>query len=170
MAFLKVSNLVKKFDSIIAVNNISFKVEKGEFLTLLGPSGCGKTTTLRCIAGLEKSEQGDIYVGEKLLQSAEKKVFVEPDKRGFGMVFQSYAIWPHLTVFDNISYLYGQLAFHQGWYSAPELPSMNATFPLEPQPFGVSTIGVSNSSLNHFVPLTVQSFSFDSYFGMFIMV
>ncbi|MBA7713421.1 Maltose/maltodextrin import ATP-binding protein MalK [subsurface metagenome] len=104
MAFLKVLNLVKKFDSVTAVDDISFQVEKGEFLTLLGPSGCGKTTTLRCIAGLETSNHGEIYIGEKLMLSTEKNVFIEPDKRGLGMVFQSYAIWPHLSVFDNIAY------------------------------------------------------------------
>ncbi|NIS59903.1 MAG: ATP-binding cassette domain-containing protein [Proteobacteria bacterium] len=104
MVFLKVMNLVKKFDSVTAVDDISFEVEKGEFLTLLGPSGCGKTTILRCIAGLETPDQGDIFIGEKLVLSREKDVFVQPDKRGLGMVFQSYAIWPHLSVFDNIAY------------------------------------------------------------------
>jgi iron(III) transport system ATP-binding protein len=104
MAFLSVLNLIKKFDSIPAVDNISFEADKGEFLTLLGPSGCGKTTTLRCIAGLEKSDQGEIYIGDKMVVSTTKNIFVEPDKRGLGMVFQSYAIWPHLTVFNNIAY------------------------------------------------------------------
>ena len=104
MVFLKVLNLVKKFDSVTAVNDISFEVEKGEFLTLLGPSGCGKTTILRCIAGLETPDQGDIFIGEKLVLSTGKDIFVQPDKRGLGMVFQSYAIWPHLSVSDNIAY------------------------------------------------------------------
>jgi iron(III) transport system ATP-binding protein len=104
MAFLRVSSLVKRFDSQTAVDHISFEVEKGEFLTLLGPSGCGKTTTLRCIAGLETPNEGDIYIGERLVVSGREKVFVSPDKRELGMVFQSYAIWPHLTVFDNVAY------------------------------------------------------------------
>jgi iron(III) transport system ATP-binding protein len=104
MPFLKVSNLVKNFDSHAAVDHISFAVEKGEFLTLLGPSGCGKTTTLRCIAGLETPDEGEIYIGEKLMVSGQGNVFVAPDKRDLGMVFQSYAIWPHLTVFDNVAY------------------------------------------------------------------
>jgi iron(III) transport system ATP-binding protein len=104
MAFLKVSDLVKNFDSHAAVDHISFDVEKGEFLTLLGPSGCGKTTTLRCIAGLETPDEGEIYIGEKLMVSGQGDVFVAPDKRDLGMVFQSYAIWPHLTVFDNVAY------------------------------------------------------------------
>ncbi len=104
MVFLKVLNLVKKFDSVTAVDDLSFEVEKGEFLTLLGPSGCGKTTILRCIAGLETPDQGDIYIGEKLVLSTGQGVFIQPDKRGLGMVFQSYAIWPHLSVSDNIAY------------------------------------------------------------------
>lgn len=104
MAFIKISDLVKKFDSVTAVDQISFEVEKGEFLTLLGPSGCGKTTTLRCIAGLETPDEGEIYIGDRLVFSGKEKVFITPDKRDLGMVFQSYAIWPHLTVFENIAY------------------------------------------------------------------
>jgi len=104
MAFVKVQRLTKKFDSVIAVDNVSFEVKKGEILTLLGPSGCGKTTTLRCIAGLERPDQGEIYIGDKLVSSTEKKIFVPPEKRELGMVFQSYAIWPHMTVFQNIAY------------------------------------------------------------------
>jgi len=105
MVYLKVFNLVKKFDSVTAVDNVNFEVERGEFLTLLGPSGCGKTTILRCIAGLETPDRGDIYIGEKLVFSTDKDIFVQPDKRGLGMVFQSYAIWPHLSVADNIASL-----------------------------------------------------------------
>ncbi|MBW1999330.1 MAG: ABC transporter ATP-binding protein [Deltaproteobacteria bacterium] len=104
MAFLRVLDLVKRFDSVVAVDRVSFEIEKGEFLTLLGPSGCGKTTTLRCIAGLETVENGEIYIGDRLMVSAKKNIFVEPHQRGLGMVFQSYAIWPHLTVFDNVAY------------------------------------------------------------------
>lgn len=104
MVYLKVLNLVKKFDSVTAVDNVNFEVERGEFLTLLGPSGCGKTTILRCIAGLETPDRGDIYIGEKVVFSTDKRIFIQPDKRGLGMVFQSYAIWPHLSVADNIAY------------------------------------------------------------------
>lgn len=104
MVYLKVLNLVKKFDSVTAVDNVNFEVERGEFLTLLGPSGCGKTTILRCIAGLETPDRGDIYIGEKVVFSTDKGIFIQPDKRGLGMVFQSYAIWPHLSVADNIAY------------------------------------------------------------------
>jgi len=104
MAFVKVQELTKKFGSVIAVDNISFEVEKNELLTLLGPSGCGKTTTLRCIAGLEKPEHGEIYIRDRLVFSSQKKIFIPPDKRRLGIVFQSYAIWPHMTVFQNIAY------------------------------------------------------------------
>lgn len=104
MTFLRVFNLVKRFDSLAAVDGISFEAEKGEFLTLLGPSGCGKSTTLRCIAGLETPDEGEIYIGDKLVVSRSQNVFWAPDKRDLGMVFQSYAIWPHLTVFENIAY------------------------------------------------------------------
>lgn len=104
MATLKVENLTKKFSSVVAVDNVSFEVAEGDFLSLIGPSGCGKTTTLRCIAGLEKPDGGRILLGEKRLTSIEEGVFVPPYKRNFGMVFQSYAVWPHMTTFDNVSY------------------------------------------------------------------
>src|SRR5476649_305248 len=87
-----------------AVKGVSFNIREGEFYTLLGPSGCGKTTTMRCIAGLEHSTQGEIWVQGKLVSSAEKNVFVPPNKRDIGMVFQSYAIWPHMTVFQNVAF------------------------------------------------------------------
>ncbi len=87
-----------------AAQDVSFEVPQGKLFTLLGPSGCGKTTTLRSIAGLEKPTQGSIEVNGKQVYSAQNKVFVPPNKRGFGMVFQSYAIWPHMTVFKNASF------------------------------------------------------------------
>lgn len=101
MAVIEVQNLTKKFGKVIAVNNVSFDVEKGEILTLLGPSGCGKTTTLRCIAGLERPDVGDVIIDGKSMFA---KRFVPPSKRGIGMVFQNYAVWPHMRVFDNVAY------------------------------------------------------------------
>lgn len=86
-----------------AIDNISFEVGK-ETVTLLGPSGCGKTTTLRCIAGLERPDSGEIYIEGRLVTSPGKKAFVPPEKRGVGLVFQSYALWPQMKVFDNIAY------------------------------------------------------------------
>jgi iron(III) transport system ATP-binding protein len=79
-------------------------VPAGKLFTLLGPSGCGKTTTLRSIAGLERPRLGEIRVGDDLVYSAEKKIFIAPNQRGLGMVFQSYAIWPHMTVFENAAF------------------------------------------------------------------
>lgn len=104
MDFVRVEGLIKRFGGTVAVDNISFGVKKGEMLTLLGPSGCGKTTTLRCIAGLEKPDHGEISVEGNLLTSTEKNVMLPPEKRNFGMVFQSYAVWPHMTVFSNVAY------------------------------------------------------------------
>jgi len=103
--YVVVKNLKKMFSGgVQAVNDVSFRVKKGEFLTLLGPSGCGKTTTLRCIAGLEKPEAGEIEIDGEVYYSAAKKVNVSPDRRNIGMVFQSYAVWPHMNVFDNVAY------------------------------------------------------------------
>ncbi len=87
-----------------AAQDVSFEVPAGKLFTLLGPSGCGKTTTLRSIAGLERPQQGEIVVGGEVVYSAGKGVFVPPNQRGLGMVFQSYAIWPHMTVFENAAF------------------------------------------------------------------
>lgn len=101
MAFIEIRNLFKQFKNTVAVNHIQLEVKEGEMLTLLGPSGCGKTTTLRCIAGLEKPEGGDIVIdGKSMLVEG----FVQPSKRGIGMVFQNYAVWPHMKVYKNIVY------------------------------------------------------------------
>jgi iron(III) transport system ATP-binding protein len=85
-----------------AVKNVSFQVEEGAFYTLLGPSGCGKTTTLRCVAGLERSDDGEIRLDDKVVSGP--GTFVQPHQRDVGMVFQSYAIWPHMTVFENVAF------------------------------------------------------------------
>ena len=102
--YLVVDNLVKWFGSDRAVDNISFSIEKSSFLTLLGPSGCGKTTTLMSIAGLHSIDSGEIRVGDIVYTSKAKKVVLPPEKRDIGMVFQSYAIWPHMTVAQNVAY------------------------------------------------------------------
>src|SRR6266567_1020723 len=101
-----VREVVKEFDrgSVRAVDRVGFEVQEGELLVLLGPSGCGKTTTLRMIAGLEEPDDGEIWLGDRLVSSAERNLFVPTEKRNIGMVFQSYAIWPHMTVFDNVAY------------------------------------------------------------------
>jgi iron(III) transport system ATP-binding protein len=93
--------------SVRAVDDVSFTVEEGEMFTLLGPSGCGKTTTLRSIAGLERPDSGKIQVADRVLFSGgtgQSRVFLPPNQRNLGMVFQSYAIWPHMKVFDNVAF------------------------------------------------------------------
>jgi len=102
MARLNVEDLVVSYGAVVAVSDISFSVEDGEFVSLLGPSGCGKTTTLRCIAGLESSSGGTIRLGDTMMASDGSDI--PPDKRGINMVFQSYAVWPHMSVFENVAY------------------------------------------------------------------
>jgi iron(III) transport system ATP-binding protein len=87
-----------------AVRGVSFTVQPGEFYTLLGASGCGKTTILRCIAGLEAPDQGRIVIGDQVVYSSSERIAEPPHRRDIGMVFQSYAIWPHLSVFDNVAF------------------------------------------------------------------
>ncbi|HEY4201319.1 MAG TPA: ABC transporter ATP-binding protein [Devosiaceae bacterium] len=102
MPVLDVRNFEKAFGSYKAVRNVSFSLNEGEILAIVGPSGCGKTTTLRCIAGLERPTGGEIALGDQVVASA--TTFVPPEKRDIGMVFQSYALWPHKTVAQNIAY------------------------------------------------------------------
>jgi iron(III) transport system ATP-binding protein len=89
---------------IRAAQDVAFNVPPGKLFTLLGPSGCGKTTTLRSIAGLERPRSGEITLGGDLIYSSRNNIFVPPNRRGLGMVFQSYAIWPHMTVFENAAF------------------------------------------------------------------
>ncbi len=101
---IEVKDLVVRYGDAIAVNGVSFTVGRGEHVTLLGPSGCGKTTTLRAIAGLEQPSAGSITVdGQAMFDSAARRN-VPAEQRGVSMVFQSYAVWPHMTVFDNVAY------------------------------------------------------------------
>jgi len=101
---IKINHLTKKFGSVIAINDVSLDVEPGAFLTLLGPSGCGKTTLLRCIAGLEEPDGGEIYIGDNLVFSYEKGISLPPSQRELGLVFQNYALWPHMKVDKNITF------------------------------------------------------------------
>ena len=103
-ASIEVRNLLVRYGRVVAVRDASFTVSAGEHLTLLGPSGCGKTTTLRAIAGLEHPESGEILIDGAAVYSSSRGVRVPPENRGLSMVFQSYAVWPHMTVFDNVAY------------------------------------------------------------------
>ena len=104
MSAVRITGLVKRFGDISAVDNVSITAEESQLTTLLGPSGCGKTTTLRMIAGLETPDAGEISIGDELVASPAKRVNIAPENRNIGMVFQSYAIWPHKTAFENIAY------------------------------------------------------------------
>jgi iron(III) transport system ATP-binding protein len=101
---VELAHLGKNFAAEAAVCDVNLSVRRGEFVTLLGPSGCGKTTTLRCIAGLERPDTGEIRIDGAVVASAERGIFLNPERRNIGMVFQSYAVWPHMTVFDNVAY------------------------------------------------------------------
>ena len=90
--------------TIVALDNVDLTIAENQIFTLLGPSGCGKTTLLRCIVGLEAPDAGEISIGGEVVWSKDKGISVPPEKRGLGMVFQTYAIWPHLNVFDNVGY------------------------------------------------------------------
>jgi iron(III) transport system ATP-binding protein len=94
----------RNFGEFAAVSGVDLRINEGEFVTLLGPSGCGKTTTLRMVAGLEQNTGGRISIGNVVVSDAARGLFVPAERRALGMVFQSYAIWPHMTVFDNVAY------------------------------------------------------------------
>ena len=104
MSQVKLEHLYKRFGSVTAVGDFNLEVADGEFISFLGPSGCGKSTTLRMIAGFERPTEGNILLGDTVVSSAESHVFVPPEKRNIGMVFQSYAVWPHMTVGENVAY------------------------------------------------------------------
>ncbi|MFQ5821689.1 MAG: ATP-binding cassette domain-containing protein, partial [Candidatus Heimdallarchaeota archaeon] len=96
MAKVRIKDLSKKFGDVVAVSNLTFEVKDGDLLILLGPSGCGKTTVLRCIAGLETPDEGEIYMGDRLVND------LSPKERDVAMVFQSYALYPTMTVYENL--------------------------------------------------------------------
>jgi iron(III) transport system ATP-binding protein len=104
MPSVALNGVGRHFGALKAVDAVDLAVEHGEFVTLLGPSGCGKTTTLRMVAGLEHNDTGSIAIGERVVSDAAAGLFLPPDHRKLGMVFQSYAIWPHMSVFDNVAY------------------------------------------------------------------
>ncbi|MFC1893940.1 ABC transporter ATP-binding protein [Chloroflexota bacterium] len=121
---LQVNNLHKTYfigNPVPAVRGVSFTIAKGEVYTLLGPSGCGKTTILRCVAGLEHPDSGEIRLGDKVLYSSSTGESEAPYRRGVGMVFQSYAIWPHMNVFQNVAF---PLYYRQRKYPKNEIQEM----------------------------------------------
>lgn len=104
MSEVRIEHVFKRFGDVTAVSDFDLTVKDGEFVSLLGPSGCGKTTSLRMIAGFERATEGEIYIGNHCVSSHIKNTFVPPEKRDIGMVFQSYAVWPHMTVTENVAY------------------------------------------------------------------
>src|SRR5215207_1378721 len=104
-AGLVLENLTKIFSgSVKAIDDVSITIQPGELVSFLGPSGCGKTTTLNCIAGLEHPDQGVIHVGDFVMTDGTRNIFLQPEERGLGMVFQSYALWPHMTVDNSVGF------------------------------------------------------------------
>jgi len=101
---IRITNLTKKFGGVVALDHVSLVIEPETFVTLLGPSGCGKTTLLRCVAGLEDPDGGEIYIGNKMVFSYDKGISLPSSKRDLGLVFQNYALWPHMKVDKNITF------------------------------------------------------------------
>lgn len=104
MSYVRLVNVTKRFGAVTAVDHLNISIERGECFSMLGPSGCGKTTTLRMVAGFEDLDDGEIHVGERLLSCRRRNFYLPPEKRGFGMVFQAFAVWPHLSVFENVAF------------------------------------------------------------------
>lgn len=104
MPDVRIEKLIKRFGKINAIAGVDIHIPDGKIVTLLGPSGCGKTTTLRCLAGFENADEGKIWIGDRLIFDSREKINISPQKRGMGMVFQSYAVWPHMSVFENIAF------------------------------------------------------------------
>lgn len=104
MSYVRLKDVTKVFGKVKAVDRLNLEIGKGECFSMLGPSGCGKTTTLRMVAGFEDLDDGEIYAGDRLLSSKRKGYYLPPEKRGFGMVFQAFAVWPHLSVYENVAF------------------------------------------------------------------
>ena len=104
MSHVRLLHVTKRFGSVTAVDALNIEIGKGECFSMLGPSGCGKTTTLRMIAGFEDLDDGEIHVGDRLLSSRRQNYYLPPEKRDFGMVFQAFAVWPHLSVYENVAF------------------------------------------------------------------
>ena len=104
MPYIRLTDVTKEFGAVRAVDRLNLSIEQGECVAMLGPSGCGKTTTLRMVAGFEDLDDGEIAVGDRVLSSKRTHRYVPPEQRNFGMVFQAFAVWPHLSVYENVAF------------------------------------------------------------------
>jgi iron(III) transport system ATP-binding protein len=104
VAYVNLQGVTKRFGRVVAVDGLTIGIERGECFSMLGPSGCGKTTTLRMLAGFEDLDAGEITVGDRVVSSSVTRQYVPPEHRNFGMVFQAFAVWPHLTVLENVAF------------------------------------------------------------------
>jgi iron(III) transport system ATP-binding protein len=104
MATVTLAHVTKRFGGVTAVSDLNLEIQDGECFSLLGPSGCGKTTTLRMLAGFEDLDEGEIRVGDRVFSSSATRFYLPPEQRDFGMVFQAFAVWPHLDIFDNVAF------------------------------------------------------------------
>jgi iron(III) transport system ATP-binding protein len=103
-AHVRLRDITKRFGQVVAVDRLNLSIPRGECISFLGPSGCGKTTTLRMLAGFEDLDEGEILVGGRVISSSVTRSYLPPEKRDFGMVFQAFAVWPHLSVYDNVAF------------------------------------------------------------------
>ena len=104
MSTVTFEHIGKSYGDVRVIKDFDLKIKDGDFVSFLGPSGCGKTTTLRMVAGLETNTEGKLFIGSELVNDPQNKFIMAPEKRQVGMVFQSYAVWPHMNVFDNVAY------------------------------------------------------------------
>lgn len=104
MPKIELKNVTKRWGGFYAVENLNLSIDDASFVTLLGPSGCGKTTLLRMIAGLETPDEGEIWLDDVCVFSGKQKINLPPEKRNLGFVFQDFALWPHMTVFENVAF------------------------------------------------------------------
>jgi iron(III) transport system ATP-binding protein len=104
MSTVTFEHIGKSYGDVRVIKDFDLKIKDGDFVSFLGPSGCGKTTTLRMVAGLETNTEGKLFIGEMLVNDPQNKFIMAPEKRQVGMVFQSYAVWPHMNVFENVAY------------------------------------------------------------------
>ncbi|MDR3175247.1 MAG: ABC transporter ATP-binding protein [Desulfovibrio sp.] len=104
MSYIRLEDVTRRFGAVTAVDRLNLSIGRGECFSLLGPSGCGKTTTLRMLAGFDDLDEGEIHVGDRLLSSKKSGYYLPPEKRDFGMVFQAFAVWPHLSVYENVAF------------------------------------------------------------------